>query len=331
MVAGKDIQKGISVVICCYNSAERLYETLKHLALQKTNDLFPWEIIIVDNASTDNTAVIAERIWKKFERLDVDFKIAAEQQPGLSHARDCGVSAANFEYIIFCDDDNWLNEDYLEAAFKLIETDNSVGAIGGMSTAVSDVELPGWFELYEHAYATGRQSRIPGYINDRGYVTGAGMVTRKAIFTNAVNSAFPSILTDRKGKLLSGGGDVEYCLRLQLQGYNIYYSEELVFKHFIPSFRLTEEYRDGLFQGAADAQWILKEYFEAAKIKRSNKLKLFAAALKDFSKSILKRKTPNNASLKLLYYSFNIGFKNRNDLAVIKHFYNYRNKASKGF
>ncbi len=320
------MQKGISVIICCYNSVSRLYETLQHLAVQKTNAGLCCEVIIVDNASADDTASFAATTWKNFN-THIPLSVVTEHKPGLSFARQRGVGEAIYEYILFCDDDNWLANDYLEKGFELIDTNTSIGAIGGLGMAVSDMPLPECFDKYHGVYAVGEQGVTTGIINNRGYVSGAGMITPKAVFLSAVNNNFPTILTDRKEKALSGGGDVEYCLRLLLQGYNIYYSEELKFKHFIPAYRLTDEYRKGLLQGAADAQWILKEYFEAVKIKRAttrSRLQLVINASKDFIKSFMRRRKPNNASLKLLYYLFNIGFEGRNDLAVIRHFYKHK-------
>lgn len=324
-----NMQTGISIIICCYNSAGKLYETLQHLALQKNNATLQWEIIIVDNASTDNTAIIAQQTWDKLERTDVGFNIIAEQTQGLSHARECGVSVAKYEYIIFCDDDNRLSENYVQVAYNLITADDTIGAMGGICTAVSDIDLPAWFSKYAEAYAVGKQAQQQGYINGKGYINGAGMVTRKTFFQSSVNKQLPVILTDRKGNSLSTGGDVEYCQRLLLQGYNLYYTEALVFQHFIPAYRLTESYRDAIFKGVEEVQVVLKEYFEATKIKRSgvyDKTRMLVAALKDYAKSIIRRRQPNASSNRLFYYFFNLGFKNRDDLAIIKHFYNTRNK-----
>lgn len=324
--------KGITVVICCYNSASRLHETLKHLYLQKKDNSLRLEIIIVDNASTDDTVFVASEIWKQFKNDDIIFKVIEEKQPGLSFARQCGVSEAKYEYIIFCDDDNWLHEDYVQTAYRLISADKTIGVIGGISTAIGDAAMPAWFAKYEEIYSVGKHAPASGIINNKGYVCGAGMVTRKTVFENAVNNKFPFALSDRKGNALSGGGDVEYCLRLILQGYNIFYSEDLVFKHYIPAYRLTEQYRDDLLKGAQNAQWILKEYFEAVHIKNSStyiKFMMCNKVVKDGIKSLLRNRDLHPSSRKLLYYLFNIGFKNNAELAVIKHFYNYRHISEK--
>src|SRR6185437_11337360 len=101
---------GISVIICCYNSATRITPTLQHLFNQKGISLSSWEIIVVDNASTDNTCEKAIEIWESFGPGKPDFKVISEPTPGLSAARQKGINEALYDYVLFCDDDNWLDE-----------------------------------------------------------------------------------------------------------------------------------------------------------------------------------------------------------------------------
>lgn len=317
--------KGISIIICCYNSVSRLYETLEHLALQITAPSLAWEIILVDNASTDNTIAFATETWNKLNRTNVDFKIVSEKKQGLSFARQRGVYTAKYEYIIFCDDDNWLREDYVQTASNIIDNDITIGAMGGENIAVSNTGLPGWFTRCQEFYAVGKPAETSGYVNSRSYVCGAGMVTRKSVFQNAINNKLPSILSDRKGNALSSGGDVEYCLRILLQGYNLYFSENLVLQHFIPAARLTETYKTALSSGIDESRKTALEYAEAIKIKNLNKRDKVAAlmaAVKDVLKSFIRRRKPQPFSYKLFFYLFNIGYNNRSDLKIIKQFYN---------
>ena len=65
---------GVSVIVCCYNSAERLPETLKYLSMQNVPENMPWEIIIVDNNSTDSTNDVAMEIWNGFKK-DISCRI----------------------------------------------------------------------------------------------------------------------------------------------------------------------------------------------------------------------------------------------------------------
>jgi glycosyltransferase involved in cell wall biosynthesis len=73
-------QPGVSVIICCYNSAALLPQTLEHLANQQTAGEISWEIIIVNNNSTDNTAEIAENIWQGLNR-PIPFRVVHQPEP----------------------------------------------------------------------------------------------------------------------------------------------------------------------------------------------------------------------------------------------------------
>lgn len=320
----KETEKGISVIICCYNSATRLYETLKHLTLQKTNAALFWEIIVVDNASTDNTASAAFETWKGFGKNNTKLTVVEEKKQGLSFARKKGVDTAQYEIIVFCDDDNWFNENYLQTAYNIITGNKNIGALGGQSAGISDTDLPDWFSECGEYYAACKQAPATGIINYKGYVFGAGMVSRKKLFQSLINDNFPGILSDRKGNTLSAGGDCEYCQRLILQGYDIYYSEELFFHHYIPPYRLTEEYRLAMSEGLIESRSVIGEYLEAVRIKqlsRYQKLVLLTYALKDILKSVIRRRQAQPTSKKLLYYLFNIGFDDRKDLKIIRQFY----------
>src|SRR6185437_8424396 len=106
---------GISVIICCYNSATRLPETLKHLAAQHCPEL-NWELLIIDNASSDATSAEAPALWMQFGST-VPMRVIPEPTAGLSHARNKGVAEARHELILFCDDDNHFAPDYLHRAY----------------------------------------------------------------------------------------------------------------------------------------------------------------------------------------------------------------------
>ena len=123
---------------------------------------------------------------------------------------------------------------------------SDIAALGGFGNAKSDVDFPEWFEAYKGGYAIGDDSINSGILPEGFYLTGAGMVIRKKLYSTAFEN-LPSLFTDRVGKQLSSGGDTEICLRFLLMGYQLYYDKNLTFIHFIPKERLTEEYRDRLF------------------------------------------------------------------------------------
>ncbi len=228
----------ISIIVCCYNGKSRLRSTIEHLLAQRTR--VKWELVFVDNASTDGSADFVRILWnEKFSNAELH--IVREEKPGLAYARACGVSVAQGEYIIFCDDDNWLREDYVQTAFELMERMPSVGVLGGQSVLAPGTEAPEWWDEEQGNYAVGKQLPQSGFANTRGFVYGAGMVTRTELARRAFDTRFPFLLTGRQGDKCLSGEDGEYCTRVRMMGHDLYYSEELFYWHDVSSSRLNKE------------------------------------------------------------------------------------------
>jgi glycosyltransferase involved in cell wall biosynthesis len=247
------MNKGVSIIICCYNSEKRLSETLRHISLQIVDLSIQWEVVIVNNASKDNTAELAYQVWKRLGN-STPFQVVDEPTPGLSSARERGFSTARYEYIILCDDDNWLQEDYVQLAYEIMESDERIGALGGVGEPICEISPPAWFKIFADNYATGVQGNCNGDItSSRAYVFGAGAVYRKSVIHYLKSKGFETLLTDRKGDSLACGGDVELGYAMSLAKYKIWYDKRLRFKHFIPKERLTWNYIERMHKGYVDA------------------------------------------------------------------------------
>jgi glycosyltransferase involved in cell wall biosynthesis len=270
------VANGVSVIVCCYNSAARLPQTLHHLSVQLIPDAgFEWELIIVDNASTDLTGSVAEAALTGFNANAMRTgRVIQEPVAGQMHARKTGVRAAKFECIIFCDDDNWLHSAYIHTAYQTMLERSDAGAAGGQNVPVTNAAAyPVWFEEFKNKYAIGIPAPESGDVSHRGFILGAGLVTRKSLFLEMFNDRYPSLLNGRNGENMSTGDDFEYCKRLLLRGYKLYYNASLHLQHFIPAERLTIEYRERLMEGISDAGKILHEYDLALTYYRRNKHK----------------------------------------------------------
>jgi len=230
---------GVSIVICCHNGANRLPQTIRHIAQQEVADHIPWEVIIVDNRSSDRSALIARSEWSRFN-CTARFRIVLEYALGLSHARARGMREAQYEYVVMCDDDNWLAPDYVEKVYHIMIKKPRIGALGGLGRLVFEVPPPSYIE-YSNIFAAGEQSPMSGKVRENK-VYGAGCVLRKSAYDRLYKLGFQSLLTDRKGKELSSGGDYELCYALAISGYDIWYDDRLRFTHFITRDRLTWEY-----------------------------------------------------------------------------------------
>ena len=231
-------RKDISVIICCYNSEKRIVSTLEHLSKQSLGSLH-CEIILVDNNCTDSTTDVAKQAWESFGN-PFQLQIIKESKPGLSYARMCGVFAAKGEIIVFCDDDNWLDKEYIKTAFEIMQNDASIGVLAGQSRAVSDIDIPTWFYTYYGNYACGVLDIHSGDVTSRLWVWGAGMVVRNSIM-GKLYSKYIHTTKDRTKDSMESGGDVEICYWHILEDKKLWYDERLKLKHFMPSDRLNIE------------------------------------------------------------------------------------------
>ena len=259
--------RGVSVIICCFNSTDRLPATLTHLAHQHVPGNLPWEILLVDNASTDQTAELAVNLWRELAPGNDILRIVAEPRPGQLYARISGARLAKYDLLVFCDDDNWLGSNYISACSEIMQENKQIGAAGGQNAPATNADqYPDWFETYKDKYALGAPSDRSGDVTPRGFVLGAGMLTWKALFLDMYQKKYPSLLKGRKGEDLSTGDDFEYCKRLMLRGWRLYYEENLKLIHFIPRERLTIAYRERLMKGIFDAGLVLNEYDLAIRV-----------------------------------------------------------------
>ena len=238
---------GISVVVCCHNSAPRLPATLAHLLRQEDPGV-PWEVVLVDNASTDDTAAAAMRLW--LGPSPAPLSVVPEPRLGLTNARLKGITASRYEFIIFVDDDNWLGPTYLRTANEVLVSNERVGASGGVSEGAFESTPPAWFDLAKSAYAIGDFGEVAHDPGEHGrWLCGAGLVLRRSAWQELTGLGFKPLLQDRAGKALTGGGDTELCMALVAAGWSQWYEPRLKLRHFMPRQRLDWKYRCRLARG----------------------------------------------------------------------------------
>jgi glycosyltransferase involved in cell wall biosynthesis len=256
----------VSVVICCHNSSARLEPTLKHLAAQTGLSRDRWEVLLVDNASSDPTVAKALRFWQDLG-APADFRIVAEPRLGLIHARIAGISRARHEILSFVDDDNWVCPDWCATLLDLMTAFPDLGVIGGRGEAAFALgqTVPEWFAALGHGYAVGPQAARSGRIEAplaRFY--GAGLTVRRSALQALFASGFSPLCTGRTGTRLAAGEDTELCYALAMKGWRFWYEDNLRFSHFIPPARLEEPYARRMFHGLGFTSAIEDYYFRAA-------------------------------------------------------------------
>lgn len=261
------MKKGITVILCTFNGAARLPKTIDHLAAQKVSGDLNWELIVVDNASTDRSSEVVKTSWEQHNNNPrVSLNLALENTPGKLFAFQKGIALAKYEYFIICDDDNWLKADYVQTAFDILEKNMRIGALGGQALAATTSILPYWFKAVQEGYAVGTQAKNTGDVTSKGMLWGAGLSSRTQLYKDMYDD-FPSLLIDKNDHRILTAEDSEYCLRLVLKGYQLYYDSRLSLQHYIPDGRLTLTYKNSLFDNFKKANLIIDNYFIAIKYK----------------------------------------------------------------
>ena len=108
----------ISVLMPVYNSEKFLLETVQAVINQSYID---WELILVDDGSTDNSKEICTQLMNDDKRIKYIF----QENLGVSHTRNVALENAQGKYIVFVDSDDLIHEDYLKILINSIEKNNS--------------------------------------------------------------------------------------------------------------------------------------------------------------------------------------------------------------
>jgi glycosyltransferase involved in cell wall biosynthesis len=232
---------GVSIVICCYNSSQRLPRTLEHLAAQQVPSGLDWEVLVIDNASTDDTSGAAFAAWSASAPAPI--RVVAEPRAGTGYARRRGFDEAKYEIVSFIDDDNWACNNWVQHVAELMEAHPEVGACGGKNEAVTDGELPSWFSRFQAVYAVGAQQQHAGPIRGPwSTLWGAGMSVRQSAWRQLCDEGFSPCVTGRQGASLVSGEDDEISLALRLRGWTLWYDPQLFMSHYLPPRRLEWSY-----------------------------------------------------------------------------------------
>jgi len=261
-----------TVAICCYNSAKRLPETLQHLAAQKGVPSDSWEVLIIDNASTDETAKVARQSWTEAianansATAPVLFRIVHEEKPGLSEARKRAFAEARGEIVCFLDDDNWAPPHWLAKVRENFDVHPKIAGAGGPITEVLEAEPPAWWEQHKGNFTIWNPRDTAGPWERP--LCGAGLCIRKSAWEQLREHGFEFQLSDRKGKNLSSGGDFELCYALLLTGWQLWYDPALHIQHFMPEERLTWNNLVRLNRGFGEQSVVLDAYKAAINGKR---------------------------------------------------------------
>jgi glycosyltransferase involved in cell wall biosynthesis len=205
----------VSLIICTRNRCRQLSRCLQCVR----NIIFgrPWELIVVDNGSTDDTASIVERFS---QTAPVSVRYMLEPTPGLGNARNAGLRAARGEILAFTDDDCYPDPEFLSCSWSAFE-DQSVGYISGRIMLHDLADFP----------ATINESSTPRTFAARSFiragdVQGANMAFRRSVLVHI--GGFDPFFG--AGSLFATE-DVDAASRASIQGWEGRYRPDVIVRH----------------------------------------------------------------------------------------------------
>ncbi len=217
----------VSIIVCTFNRAGILPYCLDSL-VDQTASPDTYEVIIVDNNSTDSTREIAEG----FVRRCSNFRVILEPMQGLSHARNRGWQEAESDWIAYIDDDAKVPSDYVERVLDIIDK-YDFDCFGGVYLPWYKYGKPEWFRD-EYASNAHLQSEIGKLRN--GSLSGGNIVFRRFILKQL--GGFHAGI-GMNGKKISYHEETLLQQHMIRNGYSIGFDPDLIIRHLVPRYKMT--------------------------------------------------------------------------------------------
>lgn len=233
----------LSVILPCFNGAQTIAVQLEALANQEWSE--PWEVIVSNNGSTDDSMAIVERYRERLPNLRIVYAYTPPgPRRGVAHSYKVGIKAATGDAFVFCEADDEVAPGWLAAMGEALKKHDFVAG------AIDNAKLnePWLIASGPHIQATGLvKNPHPPY---KLYAFGCNVGMKRSLY-EAVGEFDESCLT---------GWDMDYCSRVQLAGTEIHF-EPKALVHYRQRHKFPDLYRQGRSWGA-NTMILLKKYSE---------------------------------------------------------------------
>jgi len=246
----------LSVIIPTRNRADLLNIALKSIAIQ-TFPADEFEVIVVDNGSTDSTKQIVETFYTNVKNIRYFY----DETPGLHVGRHRGLKEAQSEILVYADDDIDAFPTWLEGVWESFQ-DSDIALVGGKNLPKWESEPPYW--IYEMWMDINQYGHSLGYLSilDFGnkvmeinplYVWGCNFSIRKRVLLDAKGfhpDGFPQEMIKYRGD-----GESSVSNYIQKHNYKTLYNPKASVYHFVPKNRMTIDYfcKRAFNQGISDS------------------------------------------------------------------------------
>lgn len=249
----------ISVITCTHNPNFQNLNRVLTSIMHQTLSFNQWEYVVIDNASKQNLSDLIDVSWHPASR------IIREETLGLTPARIRGITEAKADILIFIDDDNVIESNYLEVVLQISQNYPFIGAWGGQIKPLFESDPPPWITPYLPILAI-RQFDQDKWSNLlTSYETtpcGAGLCVRRTVAKKYIEYLQTDDLRKnlgRKGKLLISCEDSDIALTSCDIGLGTGQFTKLKMGHIIDDFRCQEDYLLNLQENLAFSHFLLRK------------------------------------------------------------------------
>ncbi|MFY9529363.1 MAG: glycosyltransferase [Candidatus Acidiferrales bacterium] len=229
----------ISVIVCSRNRAQTLPLVLESLFTSANVGSSDWEMLVVDNDSTDGTAALCRSYQNRFPR---HFRFLAEPKHGKSNALNRAVTSARGDILAFTDDDAVCAPDYLQA-IRNVFSEDGIDAAQGRVLLECEGGRPDWMDDLI-SLSLGLRDHGDEVTNLAGTLDGVNMMVRAEVFQRI--GGFCAELGPGAVGLWE---DTEISLRMRKNGFRLVYAPQVLVHHHLPRNRVTmAELRKRSFQ-----------------------------------------------------------------------------------
>ncbi|EKD55544.1 MAG: hypothetical protein ACD_59C00130G0007 [uncultured bacterium] len=231
----------LSVIIPTRNRSSLLTNTLESILLQNYPQT-DFEVIVIDNGSTDSTAEICNIYSTKF----INFVYLYDEHPGLHVGRHLGLKNARAENLVYADDDIKAFPTWLEGIAESFQENNVM--VGGKCLPEYEIEPPEWMKYLWNKSGVGKTNSYYSLIDlgdikkeiDPMLVIGCNLSIKKNVVMHA-GGFHPDSMPKEKLKY-RGDGESGLAIKLKEKGYSAIYNPKASIYHFVSKHRLTKEY-----------------------------------------------------------------------------------------
>lgn len=228
----------VSVVICTRNRATSLHRCLASIRDAVIPPGLVWELVVVDNGSTDETAAVLAAFAPV-----LPLRILSEPEAGVSKARNRGLFAAEADYIVWTDDDVEVEAGWLTAYLDAFPRFPDAALFGGKITPTFEPPVPDWLAANSGVFFDAFAGRDFGDTVFRfGAADGKVPFGANFAFRTAIQRQFPFDPTVGAGTGMSGGEETKVIREIFAAGHYGVWVPGSAVKHHIPASRMSLDY-----------------------------------------------------------------------------------------